>query len=454
MLTEPEKSLIRAAEDNPIDYTLADQNDADAYLHLLLKVIDLTSSQTTSNSNSSSMLRVSKLPLDYILPDDEALQHLYVDCTGVVLHYAISKLSEVLIAIKSEHKKVSLPEIFYPSGILTDDWRPLLRILSGSKTDPYAQRGSAFCLACIVSEGCVLSEQAQLFASISDVLKSFVSWLTSRLHSATSSQALAILLPSLVIILGHAEAREAFNDAGGVGYLSRHLRRRTGDETGSQRVTATVQQLYELTYCMWLLSYDSKESHSIRKHYYRDGAVAALCDLVSAKPREKVVRLALSTLRNLAECTTGLRAQEVNMFDGNAFLTEMIGCGLIKSVDRLLESDIPDPDMAEDVQVLSRLLNETFRHMTRWDVYESEIDSAHLQWSVVHTEKFFRENVRNMEGKDGKFGIVKVGLRYVTAKCFILSPIAHRFCISFTFPVDSHPADKQRRRRCCGYSML
>jgi V-ATPase subunit H len=46
--------------------------------------------------------------------------------------------------------------------------------------------------------------------------------------------------------------------------------------------------------------------------------------------------------------------------------------------------------------------------MTRWDVYVAEVKSGHLKWGIVHTEKFFRDNARRMEGKDGNFEIVKV----------------------------------------------
>jgi V-type H+-transporting ATPase subunit H len=46
--------------------------------------------------------------------------------------------------------------------------------------------------------------------------------------------------------------------------------------------------------------------------------------------------------------------------------------------------------------------------MTRWDVYVSEVKSGHLKWGVLHTEKFFLENAKRMEGKEGNFEIVKV----------------------------------------------
>jgi len=62
----------------------------------------------------------------------------------------------------------------------------------------------------------------------------------------------------------------------------------------------------------------------------------------------------------------------------------------------------------EDLNALHGMLHETQADMTRWDVYQAEVDSGHLQWSIVHTEKFFRENAKRMEGKDGNFAIVKV----------------------------------------------
>jgi V-ATPase subunit H len=58
--------------------------------------------------------------------------------------------------------------------------------------------------------------------------------------------------------------------------------------------------------------------------------------------------------------------------------------------------------------VLHKLLHENYHDMTRWDVYKSEVESGHLQWGIVHTEKFFKENAMKMEGSDGNFAIVKV----------------------------------------------
>ena len=61
-----------------------------------------------------------------------------------------------------------------------------------------------------------------------------------------------------------------------------------------------------------------------------------------------------------------------------------------------------------DLNALHKRLHENFREMTRWEVYKSEVESGRLTWSMVHTEKFFKENAKLMEGSDGDFFLVKV----------------------------------------------
>ncbi|GAX28798.1 hypothetical protein FisN_34Hh008 [Fistulifera solaris] len=399
-LSDPEKSLLRAAEENPLEYTLNDHKDAESYALLLLKVIDLTLSSSEHNKNS----RVYKLSLDQSLSDDEAHQLLFVDFHGVWLHYAISKFSEVIIALKSTKKTNStIANTFFPSGLLLEDWRILHRVLSATKSDPFAQRGAAFCLACILYEGCLLEERCQLFSSLSSILRNFVTWITFRLQSATSPTFLAAVTPSMTIILEIKKARLLFIDNGGLNFLSRHLHTSDKDPNDLPRKAgASVQQLYELTYCLWLPSFDCCDHHSLRKHFHRDGAVPALVDLVAAATREKITRLALSTLRNLATFHTS-----EDSYDALAFRTEMIGCGLLTRLERLKEAaKWNDPDMIDDIDILEGHLQQTFRHMTRWDLYQAEVESSHLQWGVLHTEKFFRENIKLFEGDDGQFKII------------------------------------------------
>jgi len=376
-LSEPEKATLRAAEANPLDYTLADRAEAAAYARVLLKVL----SETVGPSGPSS--RVSQVK--ETLPDAEALQMLYTDSTGVVTHYTIAKLYEIVVCLKEKTSGsgVSIATTFYnDNGLLIDDWRPLLRVLHlGGSGDAFAQSesscvavlilvhqfsdslpsctgGSALILSYILMEGCAsqrkrnANDVALKYASVQEPLQALVSWIASQLQSS-SGTSLSLVIPSLMALMACPEARALFHDSGGIGYLSRHLRMRQNNSNHKRKTPdagASVQQLYELCFCMWTLTYECNTSAAVRAHFARDGAVGALVDLVAAAPREKVVRVAISALRNLATCTandTSGRSSGRRVVNSSYFLTEMIGCGLIRSIDRMKERQWTDPDILE-----------------------------------------------------------------------------------------------------------
>ena len=65
-------------------------------------------------------------------------------------------------------------------------------------------------------------------------------------------------------------------------------------------------------------------------------------------------------------------------------------------------------EMPPDLTALNSLLQESFREMTRWEVYQSEVESGRLHWGMVHTEKFFKENAQMFEGRDSDFYLLRV----------------------------------------------
>lgn len=136
-LTDPEKLLLRSAEANPIDYTLSNREESTAYVKVTLKVL----AEASGASGPSSKVSHLKVPL----PEDEALQMLYTDPMGVVTHYAITKLYDIVVCLKEKKRgsSVSVASTFYneEDGNLIDEWRPLLRVLHlGGSGDAFAQR--------------------------------------------------------------------------------------------------------------------------------------------------------------------------------------------------------------------------------------------------------------------------------------------------------------------------
>lgn len=257
---------------------------------------------------------------------------------------------------KKDGSVVSLTSTFYENGKLLDEWRPLLRILHlGGSGDPFAQRGASLCLAYILLVGCPSvagSSNYVDYSSVKEPLQALLSWISSQLQSSLGSS-VSLVTPTLTALVNCREARYMFASSGGIGYIARHLRNKTSVSSVSKTSRkknsgATVQQLYELCFTIWVTSYECNSSYSIRSSFLRDGAVKSLCDLVKSAPREKVIRVALSALRNLAECKSdGLDHSGKKEIDGATFLNDMISCGLMKQIDLMKDRIWSDDDIKE-----------------------------------------------------------------------------------------------------------
>lgn len=425
-LTAQETALLRMAETNPIEYTLADSRDASMYARVLLKLL---AEASAAGSTSGEVSKITEP-----LTEEQALDTLDADPLGVVTHYAITKLYDI-ISMLLGGTGVTISTVFYvgKEGILVDQWKALLRILNkGGKGDAYSQSGAALCLAQILLTACPSQKHVAKdgkirptsYASAVEPLEALTAWIVSQLRSTS----VGLAIPAMTALMGCTESRLLFAASGGIKYLARHLK--TGGKKASTTKaadkkkipagsSASVQQLYELTFCLWTMTYELNGSASVRADFAKDGmAVAALVDLVSMAPREKVVRVALAALRNLAACTAQVNPGPTGTpkIDGVVFLSEMIACGLMKAIEHLKDRQWTDPDIIDDIQVIHKLLVENYKEMSRWEVYKNEVESGHLQWGTVHTEPFFKENARMMEGSDGDFKLLKVLIALLSSK--------------------------------------
>ena len=443
-LTAQETALLRMAETNPMDYTLADSRDASMYARVLLKL--LSEAATAGSTGQVSKLSLTG-PVDDEKEEEEiAMQALSGDPLGVVCHYALTKLLDILQTLRASIsvKGVTIAGVFYvgKEGVLVEQWKALLRMLNkGGKGDIYAQKVASLCLAKILVTACPSQRAASSntppgddgaqqklrpvqYASAVEPLEAITAWVISQLKNS-SGALVSVCTPALKVLMEASETRRLFCKSGGIKYMSRQMRvgsksKPTVSTASSDKKKlgqASVQQLYEITFCMWLLTYDLNSSAIVRHEFAKDSiAVSALVDLVSVAPREKVVRVALSSLSNLATCTieadsdtsAAPASASKGVINGKFFLSEMIACGLMKAIDHLRERQFTDPDLVEDIDLLHKLLHENYKEMSRWEVYKNEVESGHLQWGSTHTEAFFKENARMIEGTDGDFHLLKV----------------------------------------------
>lgn len=454
-LTAQETALLRMAETNPIEYTLADSRDASMYARVLLKLL---AEASAAGGGTGAVSRLT----EPCATEESALDALDTDPLGVVTHYAITKLHDILATLLVSTNNVTISNVFYvgKEGILVDQWKALLRILNKSgRGDAFAQMGAALCLSHVLTTACPSSQQRSKpegsavprpisYASAVEPLEALTAWIVSQLKGSSSAasstaaaalgqgSAIGVAIPAMTALMDCTESRLLFAASGGIKYLSRQLRmgktskssgqgskkdeKKKSSASGSTGgASASVQQLYELTFCLWNMTYELNGSASVRADFAKDGqAVFALVDLVSSAPREKVVRVALGALRNLATCssTENPGPASTPKVDGSVFLTEMLGCGLMKAIELLRDRQWTDPDILDNINVLYKLLSDNYKEMTRFEVYKSEVESGHLCWGTVHTEAFFKENCKMLEGSDGDFRLLKVLIALIGSK--------------------------------------
>lgn len=128
-------------------------------------------------------------------------------------------------------------------------------------------------------------------------------------------------------------------------------------------------------------------------------------------PREKVVRVSLATLRNLCERKDAAGTDDAAAGGAAA---QMIKCGLPKTLRTMRERPFSDPDVAENVDKLNKILLANYRELSTFERYVAEVTSGDLQWGLVHSEKFWKENARTAELND--FALVKQLVRLLAAE--------------------------------------
>lgn len=503
------------AETNPIEYTLGDARDATMYVRVLLKL--LAEASFNVSGHVARIPEAEKCSENRALDALDADPLGVVTHYAIAKLHTILKTLASPWAADNNVSIGNVFYAGLDGDLIEQWKSLLRVISKGNKGDYYAQRCAALCLALILLAACpsqrsgttnkgavkksastkggaksasaststsatstTISSRVPSYASAIEPLEALTAWTISQLKSS-NSQTVGTTIPTIMTLMSATEGRQIFAASGGIKYLSRQLLRHregkgrhntagnspsissgttdrmsnaTTTTSTSSTSSASVQQLYELTFCLWCLTYELGNFADVRADFAKDGLpVMALVELVTSAPREKVVRVALAALKNLATCTTnaenstlGEDGNEVadddkensnkqhsrhhrhhhhhRRIDAKVFLNEMIACGLIKAISLLRERQFSDPDMIADIDTLHHLLQQNFKDMTRWEVYQNEVETGQLQWGSTHTEAFFKENAKMMEGSNGDFHIVKILISLISSKDEDISAIA------------------------------
>ena len=246
-----------------------------------------------------------------------------------------------------------------------------MNILYTEEADSYCKSAASMSLARL------------LVASAAPMEDRFIIWLCEQLSNpAQKIPAMSAAVRALTILLRRNDARPIFGARNGISYLTTLLK--------SQGSVNNAQLLYELTFCLWALSF----CEEVRPSFLEEHVVEVLVEQVTAAPREKVVRVSLASLRNLCESSTDV-------------ITAIIKCDLPKTLANMRERQWADPDVAEDVDAVYSILMNNYRELSTFERWAKEVESKKLKWGskLVHGEKFWRENAKELERND--FALLK-----------------------------------------------
>lgn len=143
------------------------------------------------------------------------------------------------------------------------------------------------------------------------------------------------------------------------------------------------QMQYQVTCCLWLLSFNEHIATKIQSGYK---LIPVLADVLNGTEKEKVKRIIIAAFKNLLE-----KPNDADVVKSNCLC--MLQSKVKKLVELMLQSNIEDPDLAEDLDFLNKKLETLVMDVTSFDEYTLEITSNRLNWSPCHkSDKFWREN--------------------------------------------------------------
>ena len=154
-----------------------------------------------------------------------------------------------------------------------------------------------------------------------------------------------------------------------------------GSRTPMEEVS--VQMVYQAVFCFWLFSFDVEIASELNVKF---GIIPILADVARNAVKEKVVRVIVATLKNLAE-----KAPQEN-------ISAMLGCKCLPLMESLAGRKWSDEEIPQDIDVIKELLSDKLKVMSNYDQFVSELASGRLTWdNPAHSlDEFWKENTTKL----------------------------------------------------------
>lgn len=229
-------------------------------------------------------------------------------------------------------------------------------------------------------------------------LQHFLLWLKDQLKMQKNNYVQSVAR-CLQMMLRIDEYRRAFAAVDGISTIVSVL---------SGKVNFQIQ--YQLTFCLWVISFNPELSTRLNKH----GVIPILADILSDAQKEKVSRIILGVFRNLIE-----KPEEPEIKKENCI--SMFQCKVMKQLELLEQRKFEDEDIQEDITYLMEKMEASVQDLSSYDEYVTEIKSGRLEWSPVHrSEKFWRENACKLNDKNYELLKILLNLLETTREPLVL----------------------------------
>jgi len=313
-----------------------------------------------------------------------AFAKLFTDIlSGVNKDDSVSYTLAMLDEITSSDYKIAtyFLQLLIETKGATDPMKPLLMMLT--RSTPFIVEKAATLIAKLVGTVPPMGTPENVVASLEVHLSAFAQWVVTALKEVSPSEAAessktAAAMSGFQALVGTIRGRTAALEANGLLPLSTLI-----TASSMSNSSSTVQLLYQTIFSLWSLSYSPDACNEMASS--KMGLISKLVEIVRTSPKEKVIRVALSTMRNLVG-------------SGNAS-NDMVVFGLMPVLESMQQRKFADEDIPDDVEFLYNTLQVNLLGLTSWDVYKTELESGKLEWSPSHkSENFWKDNYKAFEG--------------------------------------------------------
>jgi len=145
--------------------------------------------------------------------------------------------------------------------------------------------------------------------------------------------------------------------------------------------------VYKRVFAIWMLSCEPSLAGELKDL----GVVQMLKDVIETSRMEKVVRIALTVMKN--------------MLSNKEMCATIVASNVLDAVQNLEYEKWNDAELYDDIREVSSDISNKVQETSTFDSYEQELKSGNMTWGHTHTTKFWAENIKKVEKND--FSVLK-----------------------------------------------